>query len=136
MNKKEAYKLYIDGACWGNPGISSGGMQIVDHNDKEIFKGSVFFGKGTNNTAEYKAIIEGLKAALRIGVNKLRVFSDSELAIKQLNGQYRVRAANLAELNKEVCVLKNRFNSISFHHLGREHTTAAHNLAEGVLKSL
>ncbi len=128
------YKLIADGACLGNPGESSAGFVISDSDSNEVFRGSVVLGKGTNNTAEYSAIIEGLKAALRIGVNKITVYSDSELVIKQLTGEYSVKSGVLEQLKDRVLRESSKFKSAEFIHLGREKTSAAHNMAEGILK--
>ncbi len=129
------HRLIVDGACWGNPGITSAGLQILDPGGKEVLKASVFLGHGTNNTAEYHAVLEGLRRAQRLGITKLSVHSDSELVIKQLQGSYRVKAPGLAKLNSQIRELVDKFNKVKFLFVGRKNTTAAHNLAEGMLKT-
>jgi ribonuclease HI len=129
------YKLYTDGACWGNPGISSAGMVIYDSENNEIFKGAVYLGQGTNNTAEYSAILEGLLVAKRLDIKNLKVFSDSELIIKQLNGEYKVKAENLKIYKDRITDIRRSFNSVSFKHLRREFTDQPHKMAESILKN-
>ena len=129
------HKLVVDGACLGNPGISAAGMLIINQKSEEIFKGSMFLGEGTNNTAEYRAVLEGLKAALRVGISNIEVYSDSQLVIRQLNGQYKVKSGKLKDLNMETREVAKKFNSVKFYFSNRTKTTAAHNLAEGILKT-
>ncbi|MFH1415783.1 MAG: ribonuclease HI family protein [Elusimicrobiota bacterium] len=128
------YKLYTDGGCLGNPGQSAAGVVILDSADNEIFKGSVYLGEGTNNTAEYAAVFEGIKIAGNLNIKRLDVFSDSELIIKQLNGQYKVKSVSLKEYKDRIEVLKENFKEIKFRHIRRSHTEEPHNLAEAMLQ--
>ncbi len=134
-NKMGTCKLIADGACFGNPGESSAGFVISNSDSQEVFRGSVLLGTGTNNTAEYHAIIEGLKAAARLGIKKIKVYSDSELIIKQLKGEYSVKSGTLEQLKNKALRESSKFKSTEFFHLGREKTSAAHNMAEGLLKA-
>ncbi|MGC9157049.1 MAG: ribonuclease HI family protein [Candidatus Micrarchaeia archaeon] len=93
--------VYTDGASRGNPGKSASGYAIYD--DKfNLVKEYVFYnGIATNNVAEYKAIIAALKEAIKLGADEIVLFSDSKLAISQLQGKYKIKSANLKQLNNE-----------------------------------
>lgn len=130
-----SFRLYTDGACWGNPGEAAAGVAILDSKDKKIYSAAVYLGEATNNIAEYSAILEGLRAALRINISSIYVYSDSELIIKQLNGEYKIKSEPLKILNEKITILSEKFDSITFNHIKREYTDIAHNLAEQMLKS-
>jgi len=91
------YSIYIDGASRGNPGPSGIGAVIYDGKDeiKKIYK---YIGEGTNNEAEYEALILALKEAIDLKYFSVKVFSDSELLVKQINGDYRVLDSKLEKL--------------------------------------
>jgi len=132
---ESCYALYTDGACWGNPGETAAGMVILDEKDNEIYKCAVYLGHGTNNTAEYSAISEGLQAALGMGIDKLSVYSDSQLVIRQLNGEYKIKSESLKPFRNKVLTLASKFSSLEFIFLKREYTKEPHNLAERLLKN-
>lgn len=133
MNKS-CFKLYADGSCRGNPGPSAAGMVIWDISDNEVFKGAVYLGDGTNNTAEYSAILEGLTVANNLKINEIDVYSDSELIVRQLNGEYKIKSDNLKQYKDRITKLIRNFEKVSFNHLKREHTGQPHKLAECLLK--
>ncbi len=134
MNKG-CYKLYTDGGCLGNPGKSAAGMVIFDDMGREVYKGSVYLGEGTNNTAEYSAVLEGIKAAKYLKISSLEVYSDSELIIRQINKLYKVKSDTLRVYKEKIDELAEGFEKISFIHLKREFTSEPHNLVESLLKS-
>jgi ribonuclease HI len=113
--------LYTDGASRGNPGHSSGGVLIVDGSGKTIFEGGTYFGVGTNNEAEYKALLAGLEKAASLGADEIICHMDSELVVKQLSGLYRLKSPRMLELHLQVRQRLHRFKSSSFTHLPREH---------------
>lgn len=127
MNKN-SYKLNTDGGARGNPGPAGIGGVIHDANDTKIAEFKEFIGVGTNNSAEYKGLIQGLKLAISNEIDELSCFLDSELIVKQLNGQYRVKDANLKILYQEVIDLMPKFKSISFEHVRREQNKLADKL--------
>ena len=129
------YKLFTDGACWGNPGKAACGMVIQDKKGKEIFKGAVYLGESTNNITEYSALLEGLKIAHNLRLLKLKVYSDSELVIKQLNGKYKVKSLNLKELKDNILKTAEKFTSCDFNYTSRKNTEIPHNMAERMLKN-
>jgi ribonuclease HI len=123
------YKLFSDGACRGNPGIGGAGAVITDTGENIIWEGKEYLGHCTNNIAEYKALILGLKGALAHGYKNLEVYMDSELLAKQINGSYRVKNENLQILMKEVRNLLKSFESIQVKHVPRLHNSHADRLA-------
>jgi len=96
--KKQTLKIYTDGGSRGNPGPSALGFVVIQ-NEKTIYKGSRFLGIGTNNEAEYSALVDSYKWLIgNIKVPKIFdiiFFLDSELVVKQLNGLYKIKSANL-----------------------------------------
>ncbi len=123
------YILFSDGACRGNPGIGGAGAVITDSAGKIIWEGKEYLGHCTNNIAEYKALILGLKGALSLGYKRLKINMDSELLAKQINGSYRVKNDNLKILMKEVRDLMNAFDKAEVQHVPRSRNSHADKLA-------
>jgi len=123
------YKLFSDGACRGNPGVGGAGAVIMDARENVIWEGKEYLGHCTNNIAEYRALILGLKGALAHGYKNLEVYLDSELLAKQINGSYRVKNENLQVLMKEVRSLLTSFESVEVKHVLRSHNSHADRLA-------
>lgn len=123
------YKLFSDGACRGNPGVGGAGAVIMDAREKVVWEGKEYLGHCTNNIAEYRALILGLKGALSHGFKSLEVYLDSELLAKQINGSYRVKNENLKVLMKEVRSLLTSFESVEVKHVLRSHNSNADRLA-------
>lgn len=118
-------KMFADGGARGNPGpAASGAVGYATTKDgelqKKLFEVGEYLGEATNNQAEYHAIVIGLRAALEYGVEALDVRLDSELAVKQLNGEYKVKNEKLAEKFLEIYHLRQKFKKISFTHVRRE----------------
>jgi len=128
MGEKK-YKLFSDGACRGNPGVGGAGAVITDVRENVIWEGKEYLGHCTNNIAEYRALILGLKGALAQGYKSLVVYMDSELLAKQIDGSYRVKNENLQILMKDVRNLLASFNSVVVKHVPRLHNSHADKLA-------
>lgn len=128
MGKKSG-RLYSDGACRGNPGAGGAGAVITDMEGSVLWEGKEYLGNCTNNIAEYKALILGLKGALSEGYKKLEVYLDSELLANQINGSYRVKNENLKVLMAEVRTLLASFDEIEVKHVLRCHNSHADKLA-------
>jgi len=128
MSEKK-YRLFSDGACRGNPGIGGAGAVITDRDEKVIWEGKEYLGHCTNNIAEYKALILGLKGALSNNYKNLDIYMDSELLAKQINGLYRVKNENLQMLMKEVRSLLASFDFVEVRHVPRLHNSHADRLA-------
>ncbi|MBE0520995.1 MAG: ribonuclease HI family protein [Candidatus Methanoperedenaceae archaeon] len=114
-----SYILQFDGACRGNPGIMAIGVVLMK-DGKKIKELSKCLGRGTNNIAEWKALIEGLKLARDRGCKELEVRGDSQLIIKQITGRYRVKSSNLIPLFHEAKKLCNNFEKLEFVWVKRE----------------
>ncbi|QLD89197.1 ribonuclease HI family protein [Natronomonas salina] len=127
MAKEPKAVLEIDGACSGNPGPAGYGV-VLQVND-ETYTESDSIGPATNNRAEYRGLIAGLGLARDKGVDHLTVKSDSELLIRQMNGEYRVRDTYLRALRQEATKLALEFETIVFEWVSREELGRAHELA-------
>jgi ribonuclease HI/probable phosphoglycerate mutase len=127
--KKRAAKLFSDGACRGNPGIGGAGAVVTDEADRVLWEGKEYLGLCTNNIAEYKALILGLKGALEKKIHHLDVYLDSELLARQINGIYKVKHPDLKVLMDEVRSLLSLFHSVSVQHVPRCHNAQADRLA-------
>ncbi|MFP4116955.1 MAG: ribonuclease HI family protein [Candidatus Aenigmatarchaeota archaeon] len=114
-------KIYTDGASRGNPGPASAAYVIAKKDETVLNEGSEFLGETTNNRAEYKAVIKALKMASNYTEERVRVFSDSKLLVKQLQGEWKVKSDNIGPLFEEVKELTRSFDSVSFHHRNRDH---------------
>ncbi len=122
-------RIYTDGASRGNPGPAGIGVLVQDEDEQPIKKVRRYLGSATNNVAEYTALIEGLEAVREFGPVDLEVFSDSELIIKQMRGEYKVRNPNLFELHQRAKGLMRHFDRIRFYSIPRELNRAADALA-------
>jgi ribonuclease HI len=120
---------YIDGASHGNPGPSAAGIVIYDENKKLIRQFGYYLGKLTNNLAEYMAVTLALAALSECGAKSATIYSDSELLIRQLNGQYRVKNERLIPLYLQIKFFLRSFKEVKFCHIGREHNKLADRLA-------
>ncbi len=112
-------KLYTDGGSRGNPGESAGAFVICKMDDNVVEKSGFYIGITTNNQAEYQALLQGLKRSVQLGIRKQKVFMDSELIVKQLNGLYKIKNKDLEPLYRQVKVLVDSFEDISFTHVPR-----------------
>ena len=113
--------LYTDGASQGNPGPSAAAWLILDPATGEVLEeAGEYLGVGTNNVAEYTAIVRGVAACLRLGAGRVEAFSDSDFCLKQISGEYRVRKEHLRPLLEEVQRLRAGLNAIRFTWVPRE----------------
>jgi len=126
---RKIYSLYTDGASRGNPGKGGAGAVLYDESGQITSSAKNFLGVCTNNIAEYRALILGLEEALRNGCRRLRIFLDSELLVKQVNGSYRVKNVNLIKLMKDVRKLLSFFDEYTVEHIERNKNKAADRLA-------
>jgi ribonuclease HI len=121
--------LMVDGAARGNPGEAGSGAVICDENGAPVRELSRYLGKTTNNVAEYEALLMGLEALLALGRKNIRVQSDSELMVRQLTGQYRVRDPKLKALHERALSLLRHFDRYTIVHVRREANKLADKLA-------
>ena len=108
----DRYHLYTDGGARGNPGPAGIGARLMTAAGDVVEDLADYIGKATNNVAEYQALIAGLEIALDRGVERLDVFLDSELVVRQVNGQYKVKDAGLKPLHQQACLLLSKFHEV------------------------
>jgi len=132
-NDDDRVHLYVDGGARGNPGPAGIGGQLLDPDGVVLDEFSDAIGTATNNEAEYEALITGLELALDRGVRVLTVFSDSELVIKQLRGEYKVKVAHLRPLFDRARTLLDSFQEITLKNVRREQNTEADRLVNEAL---
>jgi ribonuclease HI len=118
-------RLFTDGAARGNPGPAGAGAVIISPEGHIVAKVGKYLGETTNNVAEYTGLILGLKRAKAMGLRELEVLADSELLVKQLAGEYQVKADHLRPLHDEAQALIKGFEIIEIRHIPREENTAA-----------
>lgn len=121
--------IYTDGGSRGNPGPAGFGVIIYDEHNKVVAEISEFIGATTNNQAEYKAILAGIKKAVALGATEAQFYMDSELAVKQLNREYKVKNKDIAPLFLAIYNLTLEFKKITFTHIRREKNKEADRLA-------
>jgi len=119
----------VDGASRGNPGEAGCGAVIFDETGKTLRELTRYLGRATNNVAEYEGLLMGLEETLRLGVKRLRVESDSELLVRQLNGAYRVKDEKLIRLHQQARALLRQLESYRIIHVRREKNRLADRLA-------
>lgn len=119
----------VDGAARGNPGEAGCGAVICDGTGAVLKELCRYLGRATNNVAEYEGLLVGLEGVLQMGGRRLRVQSDSELLVRQLNGQYRVRDEKLKRLHQRALGLLHRLEVYRIIHVAREHNRLADRLA-------
>ena len=108
----DRYHLYTDGGARGNPGPAGIGAHLITADGDVVEELADYIGTATNNVAEYQALIAGLEIALDRGVERLDVFLDSEIVVRQVNGQYKVKDAGLKPLHRQACLLLSRFHEV------------------------
>ena len=126
--------IFTDGTAEPNPGPAAIGATIKDEQGRLITSISQGIGQATNNQAEYRAIIAALKNAVRLGANQVDIHSDSELVVRQINGQYRVKNAALKPLYQRVKQLQSQLKGFTITHIPRQQNTEADSLANMALK--
>lgn len=119
---------WIDGGARGNPGPAGWGVRLVREDGEEILLRG-FLGWTTNNVAEYTALIEALEAAVAEGASDLTLFSDSQLLVRQMGGQYRVKHPNLIPLFRKARRIGSRISKLQIEHVRREQNLDADRLA-------
>ena len=125
--------IHTDGAARGNPGPAAIGVTLHDEKGKLLDRISERIGVATNNVAEYKAVIAGLEKALKLGAKPVKLVSDSELVVRQINGRYKVKNAGIIPLYNEVVKLAGRLEKFTASNVRRGQNAAADGLANEAL---
>ena len=126
-------RLFTDGGARGNPGPAAYGFVLESEDGDVLAAEGGAIGITTNNVAEYSGLLAGLRKAIEAGIHELEVVSDSELMVKQMRGEYRVRNAALIELNEEAEALARRLGTVEYRHVKRAHNELADKLVNEVL---
>ena len=125
--------IYTDGGSRGNPGPGAGAYLLKTPDGVLVESRAVFLPETTNNTAEYTGVLEALTAAKNRGAEEIRLQSDSELLVRQINGQYKVKSENLKELHAQCMEKLASFRSWKVSHVRREQNTEADRLANDAM---
>jgi ribonuclease HI len=120
---------YIDGGARGNPGPAGYGVRIENATGDLVEEFHGFLGSATNNIAEYNALLAALRYAREHGHRHVRIKSDSELLVKQMNGEYRVKHPGLQPLHSEARTLAGALDRVTYEHVRREQNRHADRLA-------
>ena len=128
-------RLSTDGGARGNPGPAAYGYVLEAEDGTVLAAHGKKIGVATNNVAEYSALIAGLEKALELGLDEIEVVSDSELMVKQMTGQYRVKNEALQELSSRAGRLARRVGSVDYTAVRREHNKLADQLVNDALDS-
>jgi ribonuclease HI len=130
--QKKVYSLYVDGAS--QESNTKGGIGgVIYLNDSEIESFSENIGPATNNEAEYTALLRGLAFLEKYQPDEVYIFADSELMVKQINGEYKVRNERLAKLYEQVIHLLDRLEDWNIEHVPRERNKEADKLSKQAL---
>ncbi len=128
-------RLSTDGGSRGNPGPAAAAYVLETEDGTVLDAHGETIGVATNNVAEYRALIEGLRKAVELQVDDLEVVSDSELLVKQMRGEYRVKNKALIELSLEAAWLARQIGSVCYMAVRREHNELADQLVNEALDS-
>ncbi len=127
------YTINCDGGSRGNPGPAASGYIIKDETGKIVFQAGKYIGETTNNQAEYQAVVLAMEKASELGLSDLKFNLDSELVVRQLKGEYKVKNPDLAVQFLKIWNLQNKFNSVSYRHVYREQNVEADALVNKAL---
>ncbi|HFB84010.1 ribonuclease HI family protein [Thermosulfuriphilus ammonigenes] len=134
-NRARELIVFSDGAAKGNPGEAGAGAVIIDATSGQVLAElKAYLGHKTNNEAEYLALIMALDEASKYSPQKVTLRLDSELLVRQLRGQYRVKAANLKPLYQAACERLRRLEAVNIIHIPREENVAADRLANQAIR--
>jgi len=125
----ETITVNFDGGSRGNPGPAGIGVVLAAEDGTPLVTRGKFIGIATNNVAEYTALLFGLREAAKLGAAKILVRGDSELVIRQMRGEYRVKNPALKNLFEQAQALLGDFKSVKFEHNLRDHNSLADRLA-------
>ncbi len=128
-------KINTDGGSRGNPGPAAAAVVINDDRGRTIFCRGYYLQKTTSNVAEYEGLLHALEEAQKLGGTELEIFSDSELIVRQVNGQYRVKKPHLKNYHDEVVERMDQFEKVTLKHVSRDQNAAADTLVNQALNA-
>jgi ribonuclease HI len=126
-------RLYTDGGARGNPGPAAYGYVLEAEDGSVLAAHGEAIGRATNNVAEYRALVAGLEKALELGMETVEVVSDSELLVKQMRGEYKVKNAALRNLSDAAAEVASKLGGVSYTAVRREHNELADRLVNEAL---
>jgi ribonuclease HI len=126
-------RLSTDGGARGNPGPAAYGYVLETDDGQVLAAHGERIGRATNNVAEYKGLLAGMRKAAELGVTQLEVVSDSELLVRQMQGEYRVKNEALRTLWEDATELERRFHRVRYTSVRREHNELADRLVNEAL---
>jgi ribonuclease HI len=126
-------RLYTDGGARGNPGPAAAAFVLEAEDGTVLDARGDAIGTATNNVAEYTALLNGLRRAAELGLTELEVVSDSELMVKQMRGEYKIKNEVLRDLSAEATQLARALGSVTYTAVRREHNVLADQLVNDVL---
>jgi ribonuclease HI len=127
MSETNELTIFTDGGSRGNPGPAAYAYVIQRAGESDIEE-KAFLGRTTNNIAEYTGLVKALEHARHLGATRITVYSDSELMVKQMNGEYRVKNEGLLPLYQQAAQLRKAFAYVAIRHIRRERNTQADRL--------
>ena len=136
MDTTSVWVLRCDGGARGNPGPGAAAFALFDPAGEEIEARGEYLGAVTNNVAEYRGLIGGLRAAAQHDVANLRVYMDSELVVRQMTGEYRVKHAGLKLLHEQARREAARFERVEYRAVRREENARADELVNTTLDAV
>ncbi len=125
--------IYADGASRGNPGAAAAAAVLLDSEGNELGRSQIFLGNDTNNAAEYQGLRLGLLLADQLDKRRIACRLDSELVVKQMRGEYRIRNPRLRVIAQTVRELCARFDHVEFVHVRRSRNAVADGLANAAI---
>ncbi len=125
--------IHSDGGSRGNPGPSAAGVVISDVKGKKLLAKGFFLGEGTNNFAEYQGLLLALQHAGQLNGTDLDISCDSELIVKQVNGEYKVKNSTLQKIHRQIIEQMDHFKSVKIKHVRRAHNAHADQLVNDAL---
>ena len=133
MAAPERVVVNVDGGARGNPGPAAIAAVVAAEDGTEIEGSGQTIGSATNNVAEYRALLYGIERAAALGAREVELIGDSELIVKQVKGEYRVKDAALRDLHSQVRSALGGFDRWSIRHVRREHNAEADRLVNEAL---
>jgi ribonuclease H / adenosylcobalamin/alpha-ribazole phosphatase len=126
-------RLSTDGGARGNPGPAAFGYVLETEDGTVLAAHGEAIGVATNNVAEYRALVAGLEKALELGVDEVDVVSDSQLLVRQMKGEYKVKNEALRKLSAEAAALAKKLRRVTYRSVLREHNELADRLVNEAL---
>ena len=133
MTERQRLLIHVDGGARGNPGPAAIGVVVSTPEGDVIDEVAERIGVATNNVAEYRGLVAGLARAIDLAATEVEVVSDSELLVKQMRGEYRVKKESLRELSIEAASLARRLSQVEYRHVPRARNELADRLVNDAL---